>query len=593
LRIRVTTFPGWCDVTSVDELPLLGLAPDAGGRDPQRGRPDVEDAVTHLSECLAESGFLGTLIAVAKQDRGLRHDGDLVEITDAGRVRLQAFPPTRNEGPPDGAFGIRRLEHLIDVAEEAGYLGDGKDAANHPRPGLEAPEDCASSWHWHEKSASGPMKKTVIHKLRCAVYTRKSSEEGLEQEFNSLDAQREACEAYIASQKAEGWLLVPDRYDGGGISGATLERSALKRLLSDIENHLVDVVVVYKIDRLSRALMDFSKLVEIFDRNTVAFASVTQSFNTTTSMGRLTLNILLSFAQFEREVIGERIRDEFAASRKKGMWMGGFVPLGYRVEHRKLVIDEQEAATVRMVFERFLKVGSATLLARALNAEGVTTRRGEPVDKGFLYKLINNRVYVGEAVHKGTAYPGEHDAIISLDLWNRVHGIQQESPRVRARRTRTAEPALLKGLVFGPTGGAMSPMHTRKGGRLYRYYVSQSVLKLGPETCPIRRIAAAEIEMAVVDQLRGMLRTPEIIIRTWNSARRTDQTIDEGQVREALERLDPFWDELFLAEQARVIRLLVERVDVRTDGIAIRLRTEGLTSVIADLQMMAAPQRAA
>ena len=211
----------------------------------------------------------------------------------------------------------------------------------------------------------------VTPKVRCAVYTRKSSEEGLDMEFNSLDAQREACEAYIASQKPEGWVLVPDRYDDGGVSGGTLERPALKRLLADIERGQVDVVVVYKIDRLSRSLMDFAKLVEVFERRNVTFVSVTQSFNTTTSMGRLTLNILLSFAQFEREVIGERIRDKFAASRKKGMWMGGFVPLGYRVENRKLVIDKEEAATVRMIFERFLKVGSATLVARALNAEGV------------------------------------------------------------------------------------------------------------------------------------------------------------------------------------------------------------------------------
>ena len=232
------------------------------------------------------------------------------------------------------------------------------------------------------------MKKPIVRKLRCAVYTRKSSEEGLEQEFNSLDAQREACEAYIASQKPEGWVLVPDRYDDGGISGATLERPALKRLLADIEAQRVDVVVVYKIDRLSRALMDFAKLVEVFDRNNVTFVSVTQSFNTTTSMGRLTLNILLSFAQFEREVIGERIRDKFAASRKKGMWMGGFVPLGYDVKDRKLVVNEAEAATVRRIFERFAKIGSATELVRALRDEGVRGKRGRLIDKGYVYKLL-------------------------------------------------------------------------------------------------------------------------------------------------------------------------------------------------------------
>src|SRR3954453_5670619 len=223
------------------------------------------------------------------------------------------------------------------------------------------------------------MKKPIIRKLRCAVYTRKSSEEGLEQEFNSLDAQREACEAFVTSQKAEGWLLVPDRYDDGGISGATLERPALKRLLADIEAGRVDGGVVYKIDRLSRALMDFAKLVEVFDRNKVTFVSVTQSFNTTTSMGRLTLNILLSFAQFEREVIGERIRDKFAASRRKGMWMGGFVPLGYDVVGRKLIVNKTEAATVRMIFERFTKIGSVTELVRALRTEGITGRYGKLV----------------------------------------------------------------------------------------------------------------------------------------------------------------------------------------------------------------------
>ena len=358
------------------------------------------------------------------------------------------------------------------------------------------------------------MKKPIVRKLRCAVYTRKSSEEGLEQEFNSLDAQREACEAYIASQKPEGWVLVPDRYDDGGISGATLERPGLQRLLADIEMQLVDVVVVYKIDRLSRALMDFAKLVEVFDRNNVTFVSVTQSFNTTTSMGRLTLNILLSFAQFEREVIGERIRDKFAASRKKGMWMGGFVPLGYDVRDRKLIVNEAEAATVRMIFERFIKIGSATELVRRLRADGIRGKQGKLVDKGYVYKLLNNRVYVGEAVHKGVAYPGEHQAIVGRALWDRVRTIVQDSPRKRGARTRAQTPALLKGLIFGPTGRAMTPSHTRKGGRLYRYYVSTDVLKRDAETCTVRRVSAAEIESAVVDQLRGLLRTPEIIVRT-------------------------------------------------------------------------------
>ena len=225
---------------------------------------------------------------------------------------------------------------------------------------------------------------------RCAIYTRKSSEEGLDMEFNSLDAQREACEAYIASQKSEGWALVRDQYDDGGVSGGTLERPGLKQLLADIEDGLIDVVVVYKIDRLSRSLMDFSKLVEVFDRNGVTFVSVTQSFNTTTSMGRLTLNILLSFAQFEREVTAERIRDKVKASRMKGMWMGGYVPLGYDVFDRKLVVNDEEAAKVRMVFERFVEVGSATVLARELRNDGFRSKQGALIDKGYLYRLLNN-----------------------------------------------------------------------------------------------------------------------------------------------------------------------------------------------------------
>lgn len=428
------------------------------------------------------------------------------------------------------------------------------------------------------------MKKAIVRKLRCAVYTRKSSEEGLEQEFNSLDAQREACEAYIASQKAEGWTLVPDRYDDGGISGGTLDRPALKRLLADIEVHRVDVVVVYKIDRLSRALMDFSKLVDVFERNNVTFVSITQSFNTTTSMGRLTLNILLSFAQFEREVIGERIRDKVAASRKKGMWMGGFVPLGYDVKDRKLVVNKAEASAVRMIFQRFIKVGSATELVRALRSEGVRGKRGKLIEKGYVYKLLNNRVYVGEAVHKGTAYPGEHQAIIDRALWDRVHGILRESPRKRAAHTRAQTPALLKGLIFGPTGRAMTPAHTRKSGKLYRYYVSTDVLKGEGETCTIRRVSAGEIESAVIDQLRSLLRSPEIIVRTWRAARRSTGDLKDADVRAALERIDPLWEELFPAEQARIVQLLVERVDVGPDGADIRLRTEGLTSLVTDLR---------
>jgi DNA invertase Pin-like site-specific DNA recombinase len=380
---------------------------------------------------------------------------------------------------------------------------------------------------------------TMPRRSRCAVYTRKSSEEGLDMEFNSLDAQRDACEAYVTSQKAEGWVALRDRYDDGGFSGGTLDRPALKQLLSDIEAGLIDVIVVYKIDRLSRSLMDFARLVEVFDRNNVTFVSVTQAFNTTTSMGRLTLNILLSFAQFEREVIGERIRDKFAASRKRGMWMGGFVPMGYDVKDRKLVVNEAEATTVRMIFDRFAALGSASILARALQAEDVRNKRGKRIDKGFIYKLIGSRVYLGEAVHKGMSYPGEHDAIISQDLWDRVHSILKQSPRDRRAKNRNSSEALLKGLIFTDTGTAMTPTYTRKGERLYHYYTSMDLIRnretngAGP-----MRLAAAMVDGAVIAEMRRIIGSPEIATRVIDAQRRECVSTDERVIVSALQRFN-------------------------------------------------------
>jgi site-specific DNA recombinase len=427
------------------------------------------------------------------------------------------------------------------------------------------------------------MKKPVVRKVRCAVYTRKSSEEGLDMEFNSLDAQREACEAYVASQKAEGWLLVPDRYDDGGYSGGTLERPALERLMADIEARRIDVIVVYKIDRLSRSLMDFSKLVEVFDRNEVTFVSVTQAFNTTTSMGRLTLNVLLSFAQFEREVIGERIRDKFAASRRKGMWMGGWAPLGYEIKDRKLLVHEADAKVVRTIFERFARAKSVTKLVKWLDEQGVRGRCGGVINKEAVYKLLRNRVYLGLAVHKGTAYPGEHQAIIDQKLWDRVQDALRESPRKRANNSRAQTPALLKGLIFGPGGHALTPTHARKQGVLYRYYAYSAALKRSGSAPPIPRLPAAEIEGAVADQLRALFRSPEIVIGTWRSALPEIEGLTEDDVRDALGSLDPVWVELFPAEQERIVQLLVERIDVGVDHADIRLRVDGIESLARDL----------
>ena len=426
---------------------------------------------------------------------------------------------------------------------------------------------------------------TVPRRQRCAIYTRKSSEEGLDMAFNSLDAQRESCEAYVTSQKAEGWAAIRERYDDGGFSGGTLERPGLKRILQDVEEGLIDVIVVYKIDRLSRSLMDFAKLVEIFDRNQVTFVSVTQSFNTTTSMGRLTLNILLSFAQFEREVIGERIRDKFAASRKRGMWMGGHVPLGYDVRDRKLVINEDEAATVRMMFERFVTIGSATTLAKMLVAEGARTKRGNPMDKGTLYKILNNKLYLGFAVHKGAVHDGQHEAIISQELWDKAHSILQTNPWQRATNTRRQTPALLKGIIFTETGAAMTPAATKKGTRLYRYYVSMDLIRnrsTGEASGPLR-LPAGMVEGAVVGEVRRMVSAPEITARTIRAIRDESPTINEQAIVSALKDFDQLWAALYPAEQTRIIHLLVERVTVGEGGIAVDLRHEGLGSVLRDM----------
>jgi site-specific DNA recombinase len=430
-------------------------------------------------------------------------------------------------------------------------------------------------------------------KLRCALYTRKSSEEGLELEFNSLHAQREAGLAYIASQKSEGWIALPDHYDDGGISGGTLERPALRRLLRDIEAGLIDVVVVYKIDRLSRSLTDFAKLVDVFERHNVTFVSVTQQFNTTTSMGRLTLNILLSFAQFEREVIGERIRDKFVASRKKGMWMGGWPPLGYEVEDRRLAVVAREAAVVRRIFDRFAKSGSALTVARELNAAGEVTKRrvcatgvrgGKPWTKGAVYKILANKIYIGQAVHRGVPYLGEHVAIVDQRAWDKAHAVMAEPAHRRGAATRAQVPALLKGLIFGPNGRPMSPCHTRRRGRIYRYYVTREAIADGYDTCAVASVPAADVDGSVLDQIQKLLATPELVARTWATAKREGDEITEREVTVLLADFATIWNELFPAEQARIVQLLVERVDVQEDALEVRIRIQGLASLVGELR---------
>lgn len=441
-------------------------------------------------------------------------------------------------------------------------------------------------------------KPTIKPKVRAAIYTRKSNEAGLEQEFNSLHAQTEACLSYIASQAGEGWIAVPDRYEDGGISGGTLERPGLKRLLADIEAGKIDVVVVYKIDRLTRSLLDFVKLIEIFDAHDVTFSSVTQSFSTQTSMGRLTLNILLSFAQFERELAGERIRDKFAASKQRGLWMGGTPSLGFAVENRKLVIVPQEAELVRLIFRRFLELGSATDLVQELRAAGHTTkawttqggkeRTGRLFDKGAVYKILNNRLYIGEITHKGVAYPGEHEAIIDRQTWDRVHAVLEgNAARQGSSQARVAAPAPLKGiLTCGSCGKAMTPSHTRRRGRCYRYYVCTTAIKQGHAACPVKSIAASEAEELVLSQVRRLLRSPELTARTITAAA-TDDTrpaaVREREVTETLRTVDTIWDDLFPAEQQRILHLLVEQVTLTPDGFQLQLYVKGIRSLIAEL----------
>ena len=442
---------------------------------------------------------------------------------------------------------------------------------------------------------------TIVPKKRCAIYTRKSTDEGLDQEYNSLDAQRDAGLAFVASQRHEGWVVVGDGYDDGGYSGGNLDRPGLKRLMADIEAGEVDIVVVYKIDRLTRALSDFAKLVDVFDRNGVSFVSVTQQFNTTTSMGRLTLNILLSFAQFEREVTGERIRDKIAASKAKGMWMGGMPPLGYDVVERKLIVNAAEAELVRGIFCRYAEHGSAAQLVRELAIEGQTTkswitqgslhRPGRPIDQQYLFAMLRNRIYLGEMAHKGESYPGQHQAIVSPEVWNAAHAFI-ERRKQGPREHRTEHPALLAGLLFAPDGQRMIHHFTKKkNGRLYRYYVPylhkrrNAGATLQPGAADVGALPAAEIESAVLEQIHLALRSPEILVATWRSCQKhaAGAELDEAHVVIAMQRIGAVWEQLFPIEQQRITQLLIERVQLHGQGLDILWCEDGWLGLGADI----------
>lgn len=521
------------------------------------------------------------------------------------------------------------------------------------------------------RSSKSTSSKTSIRppgpapKVRCAVYTRKSTEEGLEQEFNSLDAQREAGTSYIASQKHEGWYCLDQLYDDGGFSGGTMDRPGLEQLLRDIENNRIDCVVVYKVDRLSRSLLDFSKIMDVFDRNGVSFVSVTQMFNTSTSMGRLVLNVLLSFAQFEREIIGERIRDKIASSKQKGQYTGGTPPLGYNVhpEKTQLIVNPDEAITVQTIFTRYCDTSSPLRVALELNAAGITTKRwvtkggilhtGRPWDRGHIYRILHNPVYVGRVKHRENIYPGEHEAIIEVDLWDRVVAMLKENALHEEAQKRSLVPSLLKGIIScGYCNRSMCMISTTKDGARFRYYKCIKAVKSGCQACSVGAVPAGDIEGAVIAQLRAVFKSPEIVAKTFRSTRvietseitrlesekaclergmkrlqdsaaklingdlssnatstevlrinsefiqtqrRLQDTSEElsemllemtteQNVAKALSDLHPIWDELYPSEQHRIIQLLIEQVTIKLGGMEIRMRTEGVHSLISELQ---------
>ena len=433
------------------------------------------------------------------------------------------------------------------------------------------------------------MPRATPRGLRCAIYTRKSSEEGLDQAFNSLHAQRESCIAYITSQRHEGWQLLETAYDDGGFSGGTRVRPALQRLLADVEARRIDVVVVYKVDRLTRSLADFARIIESFDARAVSFVSVTQQFNTTTSMGRLTLNVLLSFAQFEREVTGERIRDKIAASRARGLWMGGHVPLGYDVETRCLVANPDEAATVRLIFERYVELGSVAGLKAELDTRGIVSKArlsatgkrfgGKPFSRGALHRLLANRVYIGQAVHKGRAYPGAHHPIIDRALFEAATTALAANRITRTHGAQADQPSLLGGLLLDAQGARMTPSHAVKNGKRYRYYVSQPLLQnRRPRPGQGIRIPAHEIEAVMLTEFRALLHHPAALLDALTNV--APDLAELQALLAAASDLAERWPTLAPAEVRAFVRALTSRVVVRTEHVDIVLSPARLRAAL-------------
>ena len=409
---------------------------------------------------------------------------------------------------------------------------------------------------------------------RCAIYTRKSSTEGLDQSFNSLDAQREASEAYIISQKHEGWTCIKDRFDDGGFSGGNMERPALLTLIEKIKQKLIDIIVVYKVDRLSRSLADFAKLVELFDQYDVSFVSVTQHFNTSTSMGRLTLNVLLSFAQFEREVTGERIRDKIAASKKKGMWMGGNVPLGYDVKDRQLHINKREAKTVQRVYDQYLALKSVRALKHWLDGSTFKSKHKKSFSRGALYRLLKNPVYIGKIKHKDITHEGNHQSIINDDIWEKTQQLLNTNKNKNANRARSH--ALLSGLLFDDRGNVMSPTYTKKGNKRYQYYVSQALLQYKDQQAgSIQRINMQEVDRAIIDALNHTMAHEEL-------ATLLLKDIPARQYKQTQTKMHHLLDlsTLNTEEQRIRISLLMNKVVISARTVKLSLSLESITHAL-------------
>lgn len=411
--------------------------------------------------------------------------------------------------------------------------------------------------------------------VRCAIYTRKSSEEGLEQSFNSLDAQREACVAYIQSQKHEGWIAVKEHYDDGGFSGGSMERPALRQLIDHILAGRIETVIVYKVDRLTRSLADFAKIIEVFDSHKVSFVSVTQQFNTTTSMGRLTLNVLLSFAQFERELTGERIRDKVAASKKKGMWMGGVVPLGYDCVKHCLVVNEKEAETVREIFQQYLRLGCVRKLKAYLQGEQIRSKvrtskdgrssGGAIYSRGALYHLLNNRVYVGEIVHRGQSYPGKHEAIVPQTLWDEVAEKLRANDQAHRTKKTVSTPSLLSGIVFDVNGVRFTPTHAVKNGKRYRYYTSQAAIYQTGVGPVITRFPAQELESLVTSQIHLLLKSPD----KWTVG--IENSPEKDLAAEQALDLATYWHRLEISKQHEFVRNVSRRIVVGRTMVCVEV----------------------